>query len=187
MVSPSEKERIRLIELDLALTNDFIKGVLATGTTLRGSAITIWLALMGFAFQQALAELALLAAIVATVFCIADGYHGWLYSEASKHAVPLERALSIYYDALSRGDDDPDAVLDFRTELRARRFGLFVQLKDRFALKDIASARPHLAYRLLYPTLLVLALATWGAIGFDLVAAKGAPAPVHVIVDRAPR
>jgi hypothetical protein len=41
--------------------------------------------------------------------------------------------------------------------------------------------------RLLYPALLVLALAAWGAIGFDLVAVKGAPAPVHVIIQQAPR
>jgi hypothetical protein len=187
MVSDSEKERVRLVEIDLALTNDFIKGVLATGTGLRGSAITVWLALVGFTFQQHLAELGLLAAIVAVVFLIADGYHGWLYSEASKHARALERTLSIYYDALSRGEDDEDAILDFRKDLRARRFGLFINLKDRFRLTDIASARPHLAYQVLYPALIVIALATWALVGLDVVAAQRDQGSTHVIVERAPR
>lgn len=187
MVSKTEKERVRLVEADLALTNDFLKGVLATGTGLRGSAITIWLALVGFAFQQPLAELGLLAAIVAVVFLVADGYHGWLYSEAAKHARALERTLSIYYDALSRSEDDEDALLDFRKELRVRRFGLFLNLKDRFRLTDIASARPQLAYRLVYPALVVIALATWALVGLDVVASQQEPEPTHVIIDRAPR
>jgi hypothetical protein len=188
VVSESEKERIRLVQADLALTNDFIKGVLSTGAGLRGSAITIWLALVGFAIQQRLAELGLLAAIVAAIFLFVDGYHGWLYSEASKHARALERTLSIYYDALSRGDDDEQATLDFRTELRVRRFGLFISLKDKFSLLDIASARPHLAYRLLYPALIAIALAAWGLIGFDVVGSKEEkPQPTHVVVDRVPK
>jgi hypothetical protein len=86
----SDKERIRLVEAELAQTNDFVKGVIATCAAIRGSAITVWLALLGFAVQQDLAELGFLAAIVASVFYLVDGYHGWLYAEASKHGRVVE-------------------------------------------------------------------------------------------------
>ncbi len=57
--------------------------------------------------------LCLLAAIVTLVFLFVDGYHGWLYSEASKHAYAVERLLSTYYNALSRADDDPEELIFF--------------------------------------------------------------------------
>lgn len=187
VMSSDEVERIRLVELDLSQTNDFIKGVVATGAAIRGSAITLWLALAGFALQQHVAELGLLAAIVALLFLVADGYHGWLYSEASKHARAVERLLSNYYDVLSRGRDDPDALLDFRRDLRAHRFGLFVNFTERFALADVMeSARPKLFYRLLYPALIVIGLVAWGLIGFDVVG-KRESKPAHVIIDRLPK
>jgi hypothetical protein len=76
VIENEDKERIRLVEADLAQTNDFIKRVLATGIVIRGSAITIWLALLGFAVQQNLAGLCWLASIVVLVFFLVDGYHG---------------------------------------------------------------------------------------------------------------
>jgi hypothetical protein len=161
MVDETEKERIRLAEVDLAQTNEFIKGVLATGAALRGSAITIWLALLGFAVQQRLAELGLLAAIVSLVFLIADGYHGWLYGEASKHARSIERLLSSYYDTLSRFKDDPEAMVRFRGRLRAHRHGLFLGFRTRFSPRQLWHARPALFYRVLYPFLITVALAVW--------------------------
>jgi hypothetical protein len=183
----SETERIRLVEVDLEKTNDFVKGILATGAALRGSAITIWLALVGFAVQQDLAELGLLAAVVALIFLVADGYHGWLYTEASKHARALERILSIYYDALSRGEDDPQALTLFRRELRTHRFGLFLNLKNSFSPKDLWSARPVLFYRGLYPALIVIALAVWLAIGCDLIGQDGDSEPTRVIIENMKR
>jgi hypothetical protein len=185
MVSDTDKERIRLAESELTQTNDFIKGVVATGAALRGSAITIWLALLGFAVQQQLAELSLLAAIVAVVFLVADGYHGWLYGEASKHARAVERLLSTYYDTLSRADDDPDAVIMFRRDLRAHRFGLFVTFQERFAIKQLLQARPTLFYRVLYPFLIAIALAAWALIGLDVVGTQDDPTPTRVIIEQA--
>jgi hypothetical protein len=184
MVTTTDKERIRLVEGELAQTNDFIKGVLTTGAAIRGSAITVWLALVGFAVQQDLWELGILAAIVAFVFLLADGYHGWLYSQAFRHARALERLLSRYYATLSRADDDPDAMIIFRRDLRAHRFGLFVSFRERFELKQIFyQARPALFYKVLYPFLVVVALISGVLIGFDVIGKKDNPAPTHVIIE----
>jgi hypothetical protein len=158
MVSDNEKERVRLVEVDYDHTNDFIKSVIATAATIRGLALTIWLGLVGFAVQQSLWELAVLAAVVAVLFLLIDGYHGWLYEEALKHARATEKVTSRYYDALSRGDDDEDAVLDFRAELRFHRFGLFSNLHP-FVLQDLLVARPQILYRVLYPALVGVAAA----------------------------
>jgi len=114
VIENEDKERIRLAEADLAQTNDFVKGVLATSAAIRGSAITIWLALLGFAVQQDIVALGLLAVIVTLVFLLVDFYHGWLYSEASKHAYAVEHLLSRYYDALSRADDAPEEMIIFQ-------------------------------------------------------------------------
>jgi hypothetical protein len=169
MTTDSEKERLRLVELDYANTNDFVKSVVTTSATIRSLALTIWLGLVGFAVQQRLWELGVLAAVVAVLFLFLDGYHGWLYEEALKHARAAEKVTARYYNALSRGEDDPDAVLDFRVELRFHRFGLFSNLRH-FQVPDLLAARPPLLYRVLYPTLvgvavLVAVLVGVGAIG----------------------
>ncbi len=168
MVSDSERERLRLVELDYEHTNDFIKGVVATGATLRGLALTIWLGLVGFAVQQSRWELSALAAFVAVMFLALDGYHGWLYEEALKHARAAETVTSRYYDALSRGDDDEDALLDFREELRFHRFGLFSNLHP-FVWRDLLEARPRLLYRLLYPALVGVAGLVTGLLATGLI------------------
>ena len=183
MVSANEKERIRLLEADLTQTNDFIKGVISTSAALRGSAITIWLALMGFAVQQELWELSLLASVIAFAFLLVDGFHGWLYAEALKHARAIERLLSTYYDALSRGEDDEDAVFDFRRELRAQRLGLFLSFRNRFRLLDVWNARPSIFYRFLYPTLIVIALAASIAIDRGALNSDEVVQPTRVIIE----
>jgi hypothetical protein len=181
-VDDTERERIRLAETDLAQANEFIRGVVTTGAALRGSAITIWLALMGFAAQQRLGELGLLAAVVSLVFLFADGYHGWLYEEASRHARRVERLLSSYYDALSRFRDDPEVMLDFRSQLRAHRHGLFIGFRTNFGLKQLWLARPALFYRVLYPFLIVAGIAAWALISFEVIGEQE-PEPTRVIVE----
>lgn len=164
MVDEDDKERIRLAEADLAQTNDFIKGVLAVSAALRGSAITLWLTLLGFAISQKAPGLALLALAVSGIFLLVDGYHGWLYAEALKHARSIEFLLSNYYDALSRYRDDPRALIKFRGKLRAHRFGLFLSLRSRFRPASLLNARPMLIYRGLYPALAALALIVVGVL-----------------------
>ncbi|MGH9126911.1 MAG: hypothetical protein ACRDZ8_19600 [Acidimicrobiales bacterium] len=168
MVSDSEKERVRLVEIDYDRTNDFIKSVLTTAGAMRGLGVTLWLGLVGFAVQQGLWELGVLAAVVAVLFLFLDGYHGWLYEEALKHARAAEKVTSRYYDFLSRGDADPDALLDFREELRFHRFGLWSNLRH-FAWRDLLVARPPLLYRIIYPSLVGLAVAVAILVGAGVI------------------
>lgn len=101
------------------------------------------------------------------------------------HAKAVERLLSMYYDALSRGEDDEDVEAEFRAALRAHRFGLFLNLRNRFdTAGDVWGARPHVIYRVLYPLLVALALVAWGAVGFDLVGTKDDPKPTRVVIER---
>jgi hypothetical protein len=182
-----DRERIRLAEADLALTNDFIKGVVATGAALRGSAITIWLALVGFAVQQHLAMLGMLAAMVAFGFWLIDGYHGWLYSEASAHARALERLLSRYYDMISRVRDDPDVLGRFRVDLRAHRCGLYLSFRAGFGPRQMWNARPVLIYRVLYVALVAIALLIMVLVVTGALGSSGSPGPTHIIIDQVPR
>jgi hypothetical protein len=152
-----DTERIRLLEADLASTNDFVKSVITTGASIRGMAITLWLALLGFAVQQELAVLAYLAASVAVVFWFLDGYHGWLYYEASRHARACERLLSSYFNAVGRFRDDPTVAQRFRAELRAHTYGLFFGVRN-FTLRKLWLARPRILYLGLYITLAGMAL-----------------------------
>src|SRR2546430_1336106 len=174
-VDETEKERIRLVETDLAQTNDFIKGVLATGAALRGSAVTVWLALLGFGVQQRSTALCLLAVGVPIVFLVADGYHGWLYAEASGHARSLERLVSSYYDMLSRAKDSPNSAARFRARLRAHRHGLFTGFQTHFSVRQLWHARPPFIYRVLYPALAAIALLISVLVGFNVVAKQSPP------------
>ena len=168
MVTDDERELVRLVEVDYANTTDFIKSVVTTGTTIRGLAMTVWLGLMGFSVQQSVWELAALAAIIALVFLVLDGYHGWLYAEAEAHARAAEKVTSRYYEALSKGDDEDDALSDFREELRFHRFGLFINIHA-FRPRDLLTARPALFYRVLYPSLIFLAVLVLGLTAGEVI------------------
>ena len=180
----SEKERIRLVELDHEKTNEFIRGVVGVSGALRASAVTVWLALIGFAFQQSLPALALLAAVVVVVFALVDGYHGWLYAQAATHVRATERVTAAYYEALGSSGDGDEAARDFREALRLHRFG-FAGMRTTMRPTFLLEARPKLVYRLVYPLLLALALVAalasgpWGA-------GKEEDKPTRVIIERAP-
>ena len=86
-------------------------------------------------------------------------------SRASKHARAVERLLSTYYDTLSRAEDDPDALPDFRRDLRAHRFGLFLNFRESFRLRDVlVSAYPLLFYPRPLSSTIVIGLGAWGLI-----------------------
>jgi hypothetical protein len=178
-----EHERIRLLELDYEKTNEFITGVLATGAALRGSAITLWLALMGFAFQQNLTVLAALGAVVAVVFMVVDAYHGWLYGKAIVHLGAIENVLATYYTALSKWTDDPALVREFRVALRAHRFGLFPRLKGKKrstgVFQIVRGARPRIIYLGVYPLLIFLAFVATVSIGVFSAGKQDKPQIAH--------
>ncbi len=164
MDDSSRREMLRLVELDYERTSKFIEGIVGTGATIRGWAITIWVALLGAAVDRKLWELAALGAVVILVFGLVDGYHASLYRAALDHAMRLERITRDYYAMIGRGTDDPDAELDLRAELESHRFGYYSNLR-RFELRDLRNARPWVFFKFLYPF-----LAAVGAVSALLIA-----------------
>jgi hypothetical protein len=152
-----ETKLLARIDFDYERTTSFIEGITGTSATIRGWAITIWLAVVGVAFDRGSWELAALGAVVALVFFVIDAYHAWLYGEALLRATAIEQLQGEYYTSLGRRADDPDGAGDLRKRLEEHRFGLYRNFK-RFRLKDIAFARPFVFFRLFYPFLAAVAI-----------------------------
>jgi hypothetical protein len=149
-----DKEKLaKLVELEYERVAKFIDGVIATEATIRGWAVTIWLAVVGLAFSQSLWELGVVAAGVGATFFFIDAYHAWLYGEAIVLANELERLTASYYDSFGRLAGDNDAETDLRVALETHRFGLYRNLK-RFRLRDVLFARPAVFFRFFYPALI---------------------------------
>jgi len=158
MTRQPQDELIRLVELEYDRTAKFIDGVIATGATIRGWAVTIWLAVIGVAFDRSVWELGVLAVLVAAVFLVIDGDHAWLYGEAMARANELERLEASSYDAAGRRAGDPDAARDLRERLEAHRFGLYRNFK-RFRFRDLWFVRPTVFFRVFYPFLALVGVA----------------------------
>jgi hypothetical protein len=131
-----------LVQLDYDQTSEFVRGVLATATTIRGWAITIWLALAGFSVQQDEWILSALGVLIAVAFYVMDAYHLNLYRQGLSHLQSLERLYADYYGALSRAEFDPGAIEEFMIDLEAHRFGFYRRLGP-FSLKRSIRARPR--------------------------------------------
>lgn len=157
MTAGGDKELVRLVELDYERTAGFINGITTTMATIRGWAITIWLAVLGIGLERGLWQVALLAAASAGVFLLLDGYHAWLYGEALAHAAKLERLSGKYFDSLGRGAADEDVELDFEVALQAHRFGMYRNFR-RFRLRDLLFVKPYIFFRGFYPFLIGTAL-----------------------------
>jgi hypothetical protein len=153
----ANKELVRLLELDYERTASFISGVVGTSASLRGWAVTIWLAVIGLAIDRGEAAVAGLAALVAVAFFVVDGYHAWVYGQAVVHASELEQISALHYDALGRGLEDEDAQLDLQVGLESHRFGMYRNFR-RFTVSDLLYVRPHVIFRVFYPLLALAAL-----------------------------
>ena len=153
----TDKELVRLVELDYERTAEFINGVTTTMATIRGWAITIWLAILGIGLERSLWQVTLLAAASAGVFLLLDGYHAWLYGEALAHAAKLERLSGKYFDSLGRGAVDDDVELDFQVALESHRFGMYRNFR-RFRFKDLRFVKPYVFFRAFYPFLVGVAI-----------------------------
>lgn len=156
MTEVDPKEIFRLIELDYDRTASFIAGLMERQATMRGLAVTIWAAILGFAFDRSVWELAILAVAAVLVFAFLDGYYSLLYIEARSHAGTLERISAAYYKALTRPGDE-DSSQDLQIDLEAYRFGLYGSLKV-FRVKDLANVRQRVMFKVFYPFLAVVAI-----------------------------
>jgi hypothetical protein len=133
-----------LVKLDYDQTSEFIRGVLSTAITIRGWAITVWVALAVLSVNQDQSVLSAIGLVVAVVFCLADIYHLDLYRQALRHLQSLERLYADYYGALSRAEFDEDALHEFLIDLETHRFGFYRGLAA-FSIKDSLEGRPIIA------------------------------------------
>jgi len=151
MTEKEQKELFRLVELDYARTADFISGLMQRQVGIRGLAVTIWAAILGFAFDHSTWELGVLAIASVLVFLFLDGYYSLLYIEARSHASDLETISAFYYRSLIR-DDDEDSDRDLQVQLEAYRFGLYGSLKP-FKVRDLTRVRQRVMFKFFYPFL----------------------------------
>jgi len=149
---------IELVDQDYQRTTAFIESIVGTGVTTRGWAVTLWLGLLGFGFDRQLWQLGALAVIVTLVLAIVDAYHATLYGQALDHAREAEDISAMYFALLNHGDDDPNALDEISVRLAGYRHGLYTNLWT-FRLRDVWYARPTVFFRLVYPTLIVVAVA----------------------------
>lgn len=150
MIEKDQKELFRLVELDYVRTADFITGLMQRQVGMRGLAVTIWAAVLGFAFDHSTWELGVLAIASVLVFLFLDGYYSLLYIEARSHASDLEDVSAFYYRSLIRDDEDSDR--DLQVQLEAYRFGLYRSLKP-FRIRDLPKVRQRVMFRFFYPLL----------------------------------
>lgn len=113
---------VALVKLDYEHTLGFIDGVVRVSTSIRTIATAGWLALIAAAVQTGHGWLAVLASVGVGVLGLQDAYHGWLYAEARKRAVELERLLEGYYKYLQR-TTQAGAAADLLKRLHNHRFG----------------------------------------------------------------
>ena len=127
-MSESTPELERLLELDYERTSGFIQAVVGSSTTIRGLAITLWLALIGFGIDHRQPSLAVIAVVAVLVFATLDIYYSALYQAAFERAVELEDVTALYYQSISIGRHDPDLARRLQEKQIAWPFGLFTHL-----------------------------------------------------------
>jgi hypothetical protein len=151
----NDEALLTIVEAEYKRTGEFIDGITSASATARGLGVTIWLALIGVAFDRSLWELGVLAAITAIVFWLIDGYHAWLYGEAFRLALELELIQAAAYAAKGRLAGQARGALEARARLQAHQFGLYRNFK-RFRLRDLLYVRPYVFFRLFYPFLVAV-------------------------------
>ena len=157
----NEQEQIRLVQSDYDKTLEFMRHGLRTMFQLRAVAIALTLALIGFAVQQNLAALAIVAAVFTVVFFAADWYQARQYSEAAHHLRASKTTAAAYYRVLSEAGE-PRPRREFTQLLADHELGLAPEVKGS---------------RTVYVSL--LAVATASALAVGLLHAGKQPAKIE--------
>lgn len=157
MNSDNQKELLRLLEADEDRTTKLIEGIVGSTYTIRGWGIALISALIGLTLQIQKWQIAALAIVVTCLIAFIDCYHSWLYGQLLRHAISVERVLELYYAALARGQEDPQAQEDFEVALLAHNFGRFQGIRA-FRVRDVRYIRPRVVIGVLYSTLLIAAI-----------------------------
>lgn len=164
MDDKAQAELLRLVEVEYDRTSKFIEGTVGIVTTVRGWAVTVWLALLGAALSEKLWEISVLAAVAPLVFMLVDAYHGSLYNQALLHAKDLERITGRHYAALSRGAAHSYAELNAQVALASHKYGLYSNLRE-FRWSDLLRSRPRVFVRVFYPVMIALGAVVAIALG----------------------
>ena len=121
-------EMLRLAQLDYERTSNFIDAQVQMSSTIRGWAVTVWVAVVGFSLDRHNSTLALIAAVSVVVLGLVDAYYWALYVQARDHGENLEQITSMYKRFLSRGSDSARAEIEFDAKIVAYSFGLLQSL-----------------------------------------------------------
>jgi len=165
MKETTQKELLRVLELDYEKTTKEIEDILSSTFTIRGWGIALISALIGFTLQANHWGIAALAVVVTLLIAFVDGYHSWLYARVLRHANNIEAVIRYYYAFLARGDVDDQARIDFLAKIQAHRFGRFTEIKKSFTFSNLREARPGYVIVALYATLLLCATVS-GVVAF---------------------
>jgi hypothetical protein len=175
----TQKELVRVLELDYEKTTEVIEAIISSSFTIRGWGITLSSALIGLTFQAQHWQIAVLAVVVTLLIAFVDGYHSWLYAKVLQHANHIETVMRYYYAFLARGDVDEQARIDFLGKILAHRFGRFTEIRKGFTFSGLREARPRFVLITLYATLLACATVS-GILAFS---SKKHPAPTFACTD----
>ena len=77
MNKDTQKELVRVLELDYEKTTEVIESIISSSFTIRGWGIALSSALIGLTFQAERWEIAVLAVVVTLLIAFIDGYHSW--------------------------------------------------------------------------------------------------------------
>lgn len=144
---------VDLVKLDYEATCSLIDGLVRTSLGLRAAALTLIVALLGFAVERLSWAVALCALGATALFFYLDAFHGWLYAQARQRAREMEHLLSLRYKELERRDD-PDVTFDLDVALATHRFGQYSSFRS-FKFRSLSKASPRKIYAVLYGALAV--------------------------------
>jgi hypothetical protein len=157
---PHAAELLTLIRLDYEQSLQFIDGVTRISSTIRQTAATAGVALIGLTIQDKSPALGVAGAVLGIVLGLMDAYHGSLYSQTRDAAIAAERVFRQAKQHFERPYDDAvrrrldEMVEDYDT-------GVVVRLSPP-SLSGLTRARPRVMY-LTYVGVILggLAAANW--------------------------
>jgi hypothetical protein len=91
----TQKELVRVVELDYEKTTKQIESIVGSSFTIRGWGIALISALIGLTLQANHWGIAVLAVVVTLLIAFVDGYHSWLYAKVLQHANRIEPSCDI--------------------------------------------------------------------------------------------
>ena len=157
-----EKELVDLVRYDYDVTLRTVQSVLSTGMSLRAAGFAAWGVILGVGVNNHSWAFCLFAACIALLFGYIDLLHATLYRRALARATRLESLLAAYGDRLGIDSEDETAIARTLARIELHKFGIYRTMprKGKTTLRrQYWRARPAAVFRVVYPVLIVGALA----------------------------